>query len=231
MSNMSYDVRLKTPFTYVVAGPSQSGKTTHVFDLLKNRHVLMDKPTDYVLYYYHQWQPHFDKFEEDGSVTEWINHMPTVAELRTKSEDRIDGSGTLIVIDDFMNQLTNDIADLFTVTSHANNISVILLTQNIFAKPPVFRTISLNARYITVFKNPRDSSQIANLARQVAPNNSKYVVDAYKEATKEPYSYMLFDFHQSTPDMIRVSVGIEDAADILADFDQALRSVARNGGE
>jgi hypothetical protein len=38
----------------------------------------------------------------------------------------------------------------------------------------------------------------------VAPNNSKYVVDAYKEATKEPYSYMLFDFHQSTPDMIRV---------------------------
>jgi len=28
-----------------------------------------------------------------------------------------------------------------------------------------------------------------------------------------------------TPDMIRVSVGIEDAADILADFDQALRSI------
>jgi O-acetylhomoserine (thiol)-lyase len=28
-----------------------------------------------------------------------------------------------------------------------------------------------------------------------------------------------------TPDMIRVSVGIEDAADIIADFDQALRSI------
>ncbi len=28
-----------------------------------------------------------------------------------------------------------------------------------------------------------------------------------------------------TPDMIRVSVGIEDASDILADFDQALRSI------
>ncbi len=30
-----------------------------------------------------------------------------------------------------------------------------------------------------------------------------------------------------TPDMIRVSVGIEDAADIIADFDQALRSISR----
>jgi len=34
-----------------------------------------------------------------------------------------------------------------------------------------------------------------------------------------------------TPDMIRVSVGIEDAADILADFDQALHSVTRRNGE
>ena len=30
-----------------------------------------------------------------------------------------------------------------------------------------------------------------------------------------------------TPDMIRVSVGIEDARDIIADFDQALRSIGR----
>ncbi|MDD5348971.1 MAG: O-acetylhomoserine aminocarboxypropyltransferase/cysteine synthase [Chthoniobacteraceae bacterium] len=30
-----------------------------------------------------------------------------------------------------------------------------------------------------------------------------------------------------TPDMIRVSVGIEDAADIIADFDQALRGIGR----
>jgi O-acetylhomoserine (thiol)-lyase len=28
-----------------------------------------------------------------------------------------------------------------------------------------------------------------------------------------------------TPDMIRVSVGIEDAEDIIADFDQALGSI------
>jgi O-acetylhomoserine/O-acetylserine sulfhydrylase-like pyridoxal-dependent enzyme len=28
-----------------------------------------------------------------------------------------------------------------------------------------------------------------------------------------------------TPDMIRVSVGIEDAKDIIADFDQALKSI------
>ena len=30
-----------------------------------------------------------------------------------------------------------------------------------------------------------------------------------------------------TPDMIRVSVGIEDAEDLIADFEQALRSIGR----
>jgi O-acetylhomoserine (thiol)-lyase len=33
-----------------------------------------------------------------------------------------------------------------------------------------------------------------------------------------------------TSDMIRVSVGIEDAEDLIADFDQALRCVDRDKG-
>jgi hypothetical protein len=199
-----YDLRLKTPFTYVVAGASQSGKTTHVFELLKNRHAMMDVPTDHVIYYYKQWQPHFTAFEEAGVVTEWVNRVPTSEELQAKTHARRDGEGTIVIIDDFMQQLNRDIADLFTVTSHANRISVILMTQNLFAKLPVFRTISLNATYIACFKNPRDSSQIMHLAKQLSPNNTRYVVEAYREATRRPYSYMFFDFHQGTPDNIRV---------------------------
>ena len=53
--------------------------------------------------------------------------------------------------------------------SHHSDTSVIYLVQNLFSKNKESRTISLNAQYMIVFKNPRDSSQLANLARQMYP--------------------------------------------------------------
>ena len=95
-------------------------------------------------------------------------------------------------------------SNLFTVLSHANSISVILLTQNLFVKGKVFRTVSLNSMYISLFKNPRDQSQVTNFAKQFSPYDVRWVVDAYRDCTRAPYTYMLFDSHQSTPDRIRV---------------------------
>ena len=83
-----------------------------------------------------------------------------------------------------------------------------MLTQNIFSNNKAFRTLSLNSQYISIFKNPRDQSQIAHFAKQFSPYNIRWVVDAYKKATKAAYSYLLFDNHQSTPDRIRVRSNI-----------------------
>jgi hypothetical protein len=99
-------------------------------------------------------------------------------------------------------------AELFTVISHHFRVSVFLLTQNLFVQSPVYRNISLNTTYIACFRNPRDLSQIGSLAKQVAPGNGKYVVAAYHKATEAPHSYMLFDFHQRTPDIIKVRSNI-----------------------
>ena len=50
-----------------------------------------------------------------------------------------------------------------------------------------------------MFKNPRDASQIRSFAQQISPNNITWVVDAFAECTKAPYSYMTYDSHQATP--------------------------------
>jgi len=55
------------------------------------------------------------------------------------------------------------------------------------------RTISLNVQYIALFKDPRDSGQFVHLAKQLYPHNSRYALDAYIDATKEPYGYLLLD--------------------------------------
>jgi hypothetical protein len=211
------DARLQTPFTYLASGASQSGKTIHILNILTFRQILFAPPQDAskeekanfvapsnTIYYYHQWQSIFNEFQRRNLVTEFVNHLPTTEELNEKTLAFRDRGGSIVIIDDFVSQLTEAISDLFTVLCHANNINVFLLTQNIFHKNIFFRTISLNARYISIFKNPRDSSQITHFAKQFAPQNSRYIVDAYKECTKKPYTYMLFDHCQSTPDSIRV---------------------------
>jgi len=61
------------------------------------------------------------------------------------------------------------VSQLFTKESHHRNISLVLFTQNMFHQGPSSRDISLNRKYIVVFKNPRDKSQIVHVARQVYP--------------------------------------------------------------
>jgi hypothetical protein len=204
-----FDGTFLSPFSYIVSGASQSGKTTHVFNFLKARHTMMDSPTDRIYFFYNQWQPSFTEFAKLGIVTEWINKLPTTELLKEKSFDPDNvHNGCIVIIDDYMSSINNDIADLFTVLSHAHKINTILLTQNIFAKNPVFRTISLNATYISIFKNPRDASQIVSYARQFAPGDTQYIVQAYRTCTVGAYSYIFFDHHQAQRDDMRVRSGI-----------------------
>ena len=59
-----------------------------------------------------------------------------------------------------------------------------------------------------LFKNPRDQSQITHFARQFAQNRSRDVVDAYYEATKNPFTYVLFDMHMKTPPDIQIRTNV-----------------------
>jgi len=70
------------------------------------------------------------------------------------------------------------------------------------------RTISLNAQYIVLFKNPRDNSQFTHLARQLHPHTSRFAVEAYKNATTEPYGYLLVDLHSEQDEDLRLRTRI-----------------------
>jgi hypothetical protein len=57
-------------------------------------------------------------------------------------------------------------------------------------------------------KNDRDKQQISILSKQISPNNSNYIVEAYKDATKNPYDYLLLDFMPETDNLIRLRSNI-----------------------
>jgi len=78
-----------------------------------------------------------------------------------------------------MQETNETVANMFTKASHRGNISVVFLAEKLFPKNKFARTMSLNAHYVVLFKNPKDVSQFANLARQVYPKTSQFAVEAY----------------------------------------------------
>lgn len=205
-----FDLRFKNPSSFILGGVSQSGKTTFTLNLLRNIDYLFEDPRckQNIIYFYNQWQKLYEAFKQENIVREWVNKLPTEDDVREKTLLYKERGGSVIVIDDFAQELNKDVVNIFSILCHHTNSVVILLTQNIFSKNKAFRDISLNASYVMLFKNPRDSSVIVNFARQFSPGNNGYIVEAYKDATRKAYSYLLFDLHQSTPEEIRVRSNI-----------------------
>jgi hypothetical protein len=57
-------------------------------------------------------------------------------------------------------------------------------------------------------KNTRDRAQIGHLGRQMFPNRSQTLVQAYEDATREPYGYLMLDFTHDVPDLLRMRTNI-----------------------
>lgn len=194
------DVRWRHPWTCIVAGPSSSGKSVFTRCFVKNIDKMSDTKFNRIIVYFAEWQPGYRKY---GENVEFIEGLPQ------QSHFAGDDKPKLIIIDDLMRESSNStICDLFTKGSHHKNLSVLFITQNLFHQGRGQRDISLNTSYLILFKNPRDRAQIQHLARQLYPENPKYVQEAFMDATSKPHGYLFIDLKQSTPDNCRIRTNI-----------------------
>jgi len=188
---------LQHPFMAIVAGPTSCGKTRFVFRLIDNVSRMIDPPPTRIVYCYGEYQQLFCRYPR----VIFHQGLPDLNDF--------DGSEpALLIIDDLMHETDETVAKLFTRGSHHKNVSVVYLAQNLFPKNKFARTISLNAHYMFLFKNPRDATQFATLARQMYPHKSQFAVEAYKDATREPYSYLLVDLRPEQDDDLRLRTNI-----------------------
>lgn len=197
---MEHDLRLRWPFRMLVAGGSGSGKTTLTTKLVARAgEVMSRRPSQIVLFYTHM-QDAYSRLAEtaDCPVKLLSGDKHFTPQMKTPA-------GTLLIVDDMQATHGDEVASWFTRKSHHHDSSIVYLVQNVFDKTPTHRTISLNATYIVLFKNPRDSSQVTHLDRQVYPGSGGLLTAAYRDATEgAPHSYIVADFNQSTPDNFRL---------------------------
>jgi hypothetical protein len=194
----------KLPFTAIIAGATGSGKTQFLTNLLLEADQHFDKPLQRLVYCYGSYIPEtFAKLRAKYPNLETYEGVANDLNFDRRLNN-------LIVLDDLMTAAakSDEVSNYFTRGSHHLNLSVVLLTQNFFHQGAFARTINRNAHYVIKFKDPRDNSQIASLARQVYPGRSGVLTESYEYATERPYGYLLMDFRQDTSDKLRLKTNI-----------------------
>ena len=149
---------------------------------------LFDPQTDSIIWAHDDYQLVFDQLK--GRVT-FTDNLEGI-------EDLPRGRRCLLIVDDMMAEAGDKMLKLFTKGSHHRNMSVVYIVQNLFDKGKHHRTISLNTHYLVCFKNPRDSTQIQTLARQMFQGRSHLVLEAFSRATSKAWGYLHFDFRPET---------------------------------
>lgn len=191
------------PFTCMIVGPTQCGKTFFLKSVLDDYKSLIKPIPNKIFYCYNQWQPLFESFKL--SIPS-INFNEGIMDLTSINEN----DTNLVIFDDLMTECIKNehIMNLFTVGSHHKNTSVFFITQNIFSKGKYSRDISLNSNYLILFNNPRDKLQLSILARQMYPGDVNFFIESFKDATKSPHGYLFLDLKQNTEEKNRVQTGI-----------------------
>ena len=187
--------KIKAPCSIILAGNSGSGKTSLISELITRLEEVFDRPPLQINICYSRYQPAYDNIKKLAKIpVEFTEGLDT--NLRPKPR-------TLLIIDDLQDR-SELIKDYFTKNVHHWDLICGYVTQNLFLKTPHHRICSLNTHVLVVFKNPRDKLQITCLARQIYPNNSKFLVDAYTQATEKPHGYLVINLQQSCPEFLRV---------------------------
>ena len=101
-----------------------------------------------------------------------------------------------------------DIENLFVKGMHHLHLSILYINQNLYCKGKYSRTINLNTRILVLMKNPRDVCQLQCLARQAFLGESAFIMEAFKDATAEPYGNLVLDFTPSGDESHRVRTKI-----------------------
>jgi hypothetical protein len=188
----------KHPFTCILAGPTQSGKSTWTRKFINELDNLVTPKVEEVIYCLPKGQPFVKNFPP---FVKFHDGVPDMEKFR-------DCKRRLLILDDLMSSTKQGISEIFIRQSHHYNISVIFIVQNLFSKNQGHRDVSLNAHYIVLFKNPREKNQSSHLGRQTSPENPRFIQESFLDATKKEYGYLLFDLTQQTDDLHRFRTNI-----------------------
>ncbi|CAB4013526.1 Hypothetical predicted protein [Paramuricea clavata] len=220
------------PFMMTICGPTQSGKTHLMVEIIKDIDKLIIPTPDKLLYLYTAEQPIYEEIKEivhgnyktsSLKVCEFYDctrlGIPTIENIKPLLGER-----TLLILDDLMvlamssKENTDNLNNLASRDSHHLNISVFFVCQNLNYGNGKLRNMRINSMYHLVFNSHTDSRDIELIAINKGirlPTLRKVLADVGKK------QYVLFDGCPHAPANTRVRTGIlPDERTIIYDLEK-----------
>ena len=173
-----------------VCGPSCCDKTELIFQMLLR--ITFYPKFKSIYYFYQHEQPKISSIERNLSIFFTKFSGFDFISLLENCLLVFDDSGEKIFI-------AKEISEFATAGRH-RNISIIYVKHNLFQQSKWSRTIDLNSTHIILLKSPREIQQITYIGKQL--NNTSFLKESYKLATKLPFGHLLIDLDPKNSDSL-----------------------------
>jgi hypothetical protein len=180
------DKKFRTPFRLLVGGSSGCGKSTFIKKIVDKN--FFDARFSKIIYIYPTYLN--DPYIEFTVPVEYRPGLDDLSYYSTLPRK------TLIIIDDSMDEVaqSSSISKLFSVIARKKEISIILISQNIYHHGKYFRNIRINATGFVLFKFSAAFDINSRLTRDLGLSNilPKTLLDrVYSDA----FAYIVYDLH------------------------------------
>lgn len=211
----AYGTRLRPPFSMIVSGQSQSGKTTFVVKLIELWEKVCGNVPSTIYWLYGQKQPLLFNKLQQMHLRNFVFIDGFDVNMLKATLPRTNNA--IVVLDDLNREAFSEpyFASLFDRVCHHNNCNVVAISQNLFDPGKYFRHAMLNATYLTLLSSARDKRSLTYLNSQIFPGESNFLTDAYHDAVElTPYGHLVIDTSAHQEPQLRVRSA-------LFDYDQA----------
>ena len=196
------DLKLRTPFSMAVAGPSQCGKSRFIVKLIENRDSIFAGNFHRIIYCQpeslaHRPNPIFNQILASFPSAELLSGLPDISKLHLD----IGNQSSLVIIDDQMNAFmaSEAMLHLLTVSCHHNCVNIIYSLQNFFTPSKHGKTLMRNTHYKCLFFNRTDLTELRNISLQIVPRNAGFLESCFqflfKHFPHDESHYILVDGH------------------------------------
>lgn len=199
-------MEFRHPCSIIVSGSSGSGKTVLTRSLLQDfKTVTTIQKAVLNVWWCHGQSQDLHNEELPGVKIRYFKEF-------VSDFDDDDDKPDIVVYDDLMCEIADskELTAVFTKKRHHEQISVILILQNLFFQSREMRTISLNTMYFVLMKNPRDRLQVMMLGRQIFPTESLYFSRVIADAFRDPFSHLIIDMTSECNDNHRLRQRVKD---------------------
>lgn len=195
------DFRIITPFSMIISGPSQSGKSELILKLVKYREKIFSTKFNRIIYCFPSSLAtnslrYLQNMRNEFSALEIFYGLPDLVKLNLQ-QNRLP---CLLIIDDLMTEFLNseEMTHLITKKVHHLNVSVCTTLQNYFAPSKYGKTIIRNSQLKFIISNPAEKVELSKISQQLS-SDANFLNDCFQTLEKyypTVYShYILHDGH------------------------------------